>query len=405
MPQYYTVKGGESWASIARDQLGNERAFADLMALNNAATLRPGMQIQMPGRVAENPFVSNELAAALGMATSGQVADWYAKPTNNPKFGMSTEWMRDQTQGWMNQEWAKDYAARAAGPLVNGRLPMGYRPAGTGGGGTVSKSNLTTDAGQANRLGLEYPATSGGLGISPFANTGDRPLENRRNNTAENQVLSTQRPATRRPQPGVGESEARFATRAPAPRGAPGGRRNEVGTGNVPMDWGRFFDTVISGVAGSYNKTAKDLFSKPTDTPSGYERTFGTPAPENIMGAEKLPPSAEEGAGTYGSDLTSAEQTQAAADRVNESQALLDQQNAITSLVDSEAHIHQLWEDGIDWWAIQMGMDAQRNKPWVYNSPFMTYYPTGYGNESYGSGSPGGQSYQYGLINFRQASG
>jgi hypothetical protein len=76
MADYYTVKAGDSYERIAQIVYGNERMFGNLMAANGGATLRPGMSIRLPGAVA-NPFVSNELASEMGMATSGQVSAAY----------------------------------------------------------------------------------------------------------------------------------------------------------------------------------------------------------------------------------------------------------------------------------------------------------------------------------------
>jgi hypothetical protein len=117
----YTVQPGDSYESIAAKLFGNERMFADLMKANGGAYLHPGMQLDVPQNV-QNPFVSNELAAALGMATSGQVASAYQGGDLNYKGGMN--WTPQQAT--TNQQWAYDAARGNAQGLQYGNLPTGY---------------------------------------------------------------------------------------------------------------------------------------------------------------------------------------------------------------------------------------------------------------------------------------
>lgn len=125
MPDYYTVKPGDSPASIAGAVYGDQRMFAELMAANGGAPLRPGMQIVLPKQVS-NPFVSNELAARMGMATSGQIADAYKAGDLTASGKMN--WTA--TQGLSNQTWAYQNMTGVAPNLVNGRMPSGYGVAG-----------------------------------------------------------------------------------------------------------------------------------------------------------------------------------------------------------------------------------------------------------------------------------
>jgi hypothetical protein len=113
MPEYYTVKGGESWASIARDVLGNERAMGELMAANGGGfNLRPGTPIVLPSQVSKNPFISDELAAATGMATSSQISRAYdtGGQASMQKQGASYDWRQNPQGGQQNQLWAALHA-------------------------------------------------------------------------------------------------------------------------------------------------------------------------------------------------------------------------------------------------------------------------------------------------------
>jgi hypothetical protein len=111
--QWYTVKQGDSPASIAGNIYGDQRMFADILAYNGNSPLRPGMRIYLPAQ-RKNPGVSDLTAAAWGMATSGQIAKAYDKSTldlgANGKMNW-TPWTQGQTgvtQGKTNRQAAYD---------------------------------------------------------------------------------------------------------------------------------------------------------------------------------------------------------------------------------------------------------------------------------------------------------
>jgi hypothetical protein len=74
--QWYTVRAGDSPASIAGKMYGDQRQFANIIAANGGAPLHPGMRIYLPTKQT-NPGVSDLTAAAWGMATSSQIAKAY----------------------------------------------------------------------------------------------------------------------------------------------------------------------------------------------------------------------------------------------------------------------------------------------------------------------------------------
>jgi hypothetical protein len=126
MPEgYYTVKTGDSPASIAGDVYGDQRMFAEIMKANGGVALKPGMRIVLPRKI-ETPFVSNELAAAVGLATSGQVADAYKPDSGQLSSYGNMNWTPSQAMG--NQEWAQAHARGQAGNLEYGRLPGSFVP-------------------------------------------------------------------------------------------------------------------------------------------------------------------------------------------------------------------------------------------------------------------------------------
>jgi hypothetical protein len=131
MPQgTYVVQGGESWESIAGKMYGDQRMFAELMKANSGVLmLHPGMTIVLPNQV-ENPFVSNELAAAMGMATTGQLKSLYGQGLSGRNF----------TGGGANQAWAGAWArGRGQVPGLDeyGNLPSSFNVGGGVGGGTT----------------------------------------------------------------------------------------------------------------------------------------------------------------------------------------------------------------------------------------------------------------------------
>ena len=63
----YTVKAGDSYASIAGDQYGNQRWLQALSEANNNRALHPGMTISIPSFDTEqDPFVSSEFIQQAG---------------------------------------------------------------------------------------------------------------------------------------------------------------------------------------------------------------------------------------------------------------------------------------------------------------------------------------------------
>jgi hypothetical protein len=131
---YYTVQNGDSPASIAGKMYGDQRMFAEIMAANNGAPLRPGMRIYIPQKI-NNPFVSNELAAAVGMATSGQLTT----------LGNNNGNMFTPQQSQDNQAWASAHARGQAGNLEYGNLPSNWvGPTGTGQRAITSQTQSPT---------------------------------------------------------------------------------------------------------------------------------------------------------------------------------------------------------------------------------------------------------------------
>jgi hypothetical protein len=121
--QYYTVQQGDSWDSIARDVMGNERAFQVVGQANGWTTLHPGMRIFVPALHTATPTVTDELAAAFGMATSGQIHTAYG-PThpNAQATGMSFPTLNANT----NKAWATFHSQGLADPLYNGNIPDSF---------------------------------------------------------------------------------------------------------------------------------------------------------------------------------------------------------------------------------------------------------------------------------------
>jgi hypothetical protein len=157
----YTVKPGDSWDSIAGQLYGNERMFGELMRANGGGfALHPGMRITTPEKQT-NPFVSNELAAASGMALSGQYQDWYNSTANTGVNRMPMSLtdasgnVVDYSQ--LNQLWAAQHARGLAPDLVDGRLPADWVTSTLGGsaGSTATAGNPIT-GGNAGSPGTTY---------------------------------------------------------------------------------------------------------------------------------------------------------------------------------------------------------------------------------------------------------
>ena len=63
MPDTVKVKGGDSWAKLAKELYGDERMMGELMRANKGVlNLRPGQKLVLPNKV-DNPFVSFAQAA------------------------------------------------------------------------------------------------------------------------------------------------------------------------------------------------------------------------------------------------------------------------------------------------------------------------------------------------------
>jgi len=75
MAETYTVKSGDSWAKIAGDVYGNQRMYIELMKANGDINmLKPGQTIYLPSKMAnEDIYISDSMAQASGMATSGEL--------------------------------------------------------------------------------------------------------------------------------------------------------------------------------------------------------------------------------------------------------------------------------------------------------------------------------------------
>lgn len=111
----YTVQAGDSWAKIAGKLYNNQRMFKELMAANpQLKYLRPGQKINLalPKRN-EDIFISNDAAQAMGMATSGEVADFYSQNADAQKYGMTNILRANQQAAW-NTGQTFDTAAPAA---------------------------------------------------------------------------------------------------------------------------------------------------------------------------------------------------------------------------------------------------------------------------------------------------
>jgi hypothetical protein len=180
MPEgYYTVKTGDSPASIAGDVYGDQRMFAEIMKANGGVALKPGMRIVLPRKI-ETPFVSNELAAAVGLATSGQVADAYKPDSEQLSSYGNMNWTPSQAMG--NQEWAQAHARGQAGNLENGRLPGSFVPSGASsavnapvggirgvasGQGMGWNQPIQTNVKGGGQLPIPPNITGGGIGTPP----------------------------------------------------------------------------------------------------------------------------------------------------------------------------------------------------------------------------------------------
>jgi hypothetical protein len=123
--KYVTVGQNDSYESIAKEMYGDSRMFAQIMQANGGNPLQPGMQLYMPLQTG-TPFVSNELAASMGMATSGQFATAYK--SGDMTYG-KMNWSLEQAM--TNEQWASDWQKGLASPLKYGNLPTGYSPGGT----------------------------------------------------------------------------------------------------------------------------------------------------------------------------------------------------------------------------------------------------------------------------------
>jgi hypothetical protein len=159
--KYYTVQGGDSWEKVAKDIYGDGRMFATLMAANGGGPLRAGTRIVLPPKVA-NPFVSNEIAARVGMETSGQYADWYNNPlTSNPqgtKFNITPEFAQAQ------KDWAYYNRLGVAPDLVNnGRMPEGWGGMAGGSVPAITPSKQITPPTIKSTFGPEGAAKQSGL--------------------------------------------------------------------------------------------------------------------------------------------------------------------------------------------------------------------------------------------------
>lgn len=98
----YTVQAGDSWAKIAGKLYGNQRMFKELMAANpQLKYLRPGQKINLAQyKQNEDIFISNAAAQAMGMATSGEVADFYSQNADAQKYGMTNILRANQQAAW-----------------------------------------------------------------------------------------------------------------------------------------------------------------------------------------------------------------------------------------------------------------------------------------------------------------
>ncbi len=151
----YVVKPGESYASIAGKVYGDQRMFAELMKANGIYVLHPGDVLDLPPAY-KDPFVSNVLAQAVGMAPStafdvtGKLgAEWWKGPTGWTNVPAGGEAPGALTAGYIvppqpyTSEW---YSAIYKGLQVP--PPYGYSPivplggggGGGGGGGEISST-------------------------------------------------------------------------------------------------------------------------------------------------------------------------------------------------------------------------------------------------------------------------
>jgi hypothetical protein len=385
MSQYYTVKWGDSPASVARDVLGDERAFAELVALNGGADWTPGMKIQIPDRVAAVPFVSNELAAYFGGAPSGDIAAYYRDNPGAQKTGMP--WSKTQQE--TSKAWARGYAAGDLGPLTSdNRLPQFTVP-GASTGGMPGTTRQNTPGGQMSADSPTGVVPPGGLKPPPLVpprNVAVRP-ENSRPVAPENSrpvapVHSAVRPSNWTEQTrGVSRDRGTYSlpTTSPSPYYLQGLAAQFAAalspTGYLEM-----------GI-----EKLSPLDQQPQQTEEELKRA-------RVRAAAGLPPEQAAPIATRG--VPPASTSEEKAQQIYDS-GVLEIQDALVA----EDLLTQAWK-GLDWLALQNGLEAQSRKPWIYNSPYMEYYPVNY-DTSYGSGksSSYGASGQFGLINFRVPSG
>ena len=143
----YVVRQGDSWESIAGKLTGNQRQFLEIAKVNpNIYSLLPGMVINIPDIFPEDPVVPSGIVEKMGYATTGEIAAWYADPTNVGRMPSAFTTQQVATQpttqpldilGWGARErdtygyppgW-RPATGMAPGALQPAQYPPGWRPA------------------------------------------------------------------------------------------------------------------------------------------------------------------------------------------------------------------------------------------------------------------------------------
>jgi hypothetical protein len=269
---YYTVQAGDSWESIAAGQMGNERWFGSLMSANGGGfALRPGTRVYIPSvNQNDTPFVSNELAASMGMATSGQVASAYKTGDLNARGGMNWDVnasgqrmdLTDLSKNWgplaqMNALWASLHARGLASPLENGNLPSNF-------GSTLKGLGITAPGSPAPKT------TSGSSGTTPLGGIQFDP--NRESNRVLSQTTRVGQSATQFNwnAANLGSALQPLRTNIPATPNVPGA------TNTRPSYLDRGAATVIPPAPGT---------PRPVGAPNGTIGTYGPTAQSAAPGA------------------------------------------------------------------------------------------------------------------------
>lgn len=356
----YTVQQGDSYEAIARKLFGNERMFAELMKMNGGVYLHPGMQLDVPQNI-QTPFVSNELAAALGMATSGQIATAY-NPQTADLYNGKMNWTQ---QAQTNQQWAYDAARGNAQPLQYGNLPTGYAPSTTSG---VLGANPVTPQNQT-----VAPRGHNGTDIAVRNAKQSVPL------TTSYAGASTQ-PVTVPNFMAMPITPAQSAAMAALPRSP----------SIVPHQWsgvqpgqstiGTLYNNFIGSITNS-------LSGQPANgaTPVGTGLAFWGEVFKPVFGSSPTTPNI-----APRSNVTEGSITQPTADTTTSATQLVAQNVSTADIAATQT--------GWDWMSIRAGLAVQ--PPSWYPSQNYSYYSGGGG----GGGGSMSNGY-YGLVNLRLSSG